>query len=204
MDEKAKEFINVSLTEYKELRSELRDIISRQFLIISLTITILGTLFGFSVEKTTNVELIFLLIIPCVSIFSGILWLDCIYRQVKMGTYISLIENKINKLFSYDNKNALNWEHYADAEANTSFIKKINHWGYYFGLAFYLLMPAVSFVYSICVIKKWHWMGWISVLMYICFVFFMFGYFKALSENIVKINGTPLVNQTPNDKEKKK
>ena len=74
MNEKTKEFINVSLTEYRELRSELRDIISRQFLIISLTITAISTLFGFYVEKTNNIvnpEIIFALLIPCLSTFSG-------------------------------------------------------------------------------------------------------------------------------------
>lgn len=206
MNEKTKEFINVSLTEYRELRSELRDIISRQFLIISLTITAISTLFGFYVEKTNNIvnsEIIFALLIPCLSTFSGILWMDCIYRQVKIGTYISVVENKINELFSENEHKALNWEHYADSEAKETFIKKINHFQYYFGLAFYLLMPMISFLYLLSIIKKWDFTLLcfliLSILMYIFFIIFIRLYLKSISKKIVEINGNELIKPTSND-----
>lgn len=101
-DDYANEFINFVMTEYTELRAELRDFTSRQFTVISATFTILASLFTFGVTLMSGendidfqfISIIFYVIIPCFSMFSGILWLNYVYRQVKIGVYISLFAEK--------------------------------------------------------------------------------------------------------------
>ena len=94
---KKRDFIDVALTEYSELRAELRDINSKQFTVISATFTILASLLTFGITLMSSqyeidpkfISAILYVIIPCFSMFSGILWLDYVCRQVKIGVYIS-------------------------------------------------------------------------------------------------------------------
>lgn len=206
-DDYANEFINVIMTEYTELRAELRDFTSRQFTVISATFTILASLFTFGVTLMSGendidfqfISIIFYVIIPCFSMFSGILWLNYVYRQVKIGVYISLIETKINKRFvSVEKLNdmyscPLFWEHYADNEANCHFFLKTNHWNYYFSMALYIGLPIVSICY-LKFIKGGIWYTWCYITLFValCFIVFIFGYIKSINQQIKKINDISL------------
>ncbi len=207
-----KDFIDVALTEYSELRAELREIISKQFTVISATFTILASLFTFGITLMSSknkvdpefISTIFYVIIPCFSMFSGILWLDYVHRQVKLGVYISLIETKINKKFVSEEKlNDMNecpmfWEHYADSEAHRHFFLKSNHWNYYFSMALYLGLPIISISY-LKFIKNGTWYPWCYITLFValCFVVFLVGYLNIINDQIKKINNVSLF-----DKEK--
>lgn len=204
---KKRDFIDVALTEYSELRAELRDIISKQFTVISATFTILASLLTFGITLMSSqyeidpkfISAIFYVIIPCFSMFSGILWLDYVCRQVKIGAYISLIETKINKMFVSDKdinnmeKCPLFWEHYADSEAHRHFLFKSNHWNYYFSMALYLGLPAVSICY-LKFIENGKWYSWCYVTLFValCFLIFLFGYLNIINSHIKKINNVSL------------
>lgn len=206
-DKKNEAFIDIVMTEYSELRSELREIISKQFTVISATFTILASLFTLAITLMASKEevdpkfisTIFYVIIPCFSMFSGILWLDYVYRQVKIGVYISLIETKINKMFVSKkyindiNKCPLFWEHYADSEAHKNFLLKSNHWNYYFSMALYLGLPAVSMCY-LKFIENGIWYSWCYVTLFValCFIVFFVGYLNVINSQIKKINNVSL------------
>lgn len=211
---KEKMFIDVALAEYSELRAELRETISKQFTVLSATFTILASLFTFGVtlmssENETSFEfisIIFYVIIPCFSMFSGILWLDYVSRQVKIGVYISLVETKINNKFvnNEDLNNSYKcpmfWEHYADKEAHKPFFLKSNHWNYYFSMALYIGLPIISICY-LKFVKKGVWYPWCYITLFValCFFIFLLGYLNVINSRITEINDVSLFSKEKNN-----
>ncbi len=206
-DEKMRVFIEVALAEYSALRAELRETIAKQFKVISTTFTLLASLFTAGATlissnvqtKPTFMSLLFYVIIPCFSMFSGILWLDYVYRQVKIGAYISLVETKLNAMFVKSEelqdvtKCPMFWEHYADEEAHRSFLLKSNHWNYYFSMALYIGLPLVSIGYfKVVEHGQWYSWCWVTALVLLCFATFLIGYITVINKNIKEINAVSL------------
>lgn len=160
--------LNAVLKEYEELRTELRIAFQHQNTMIALIASTLGVLFTVSLNiyisdsfEETHYPLLLALygaIIPGVIAFLGILWLDQIYRQVKLGTYVSTIERKVNKALGMEGsaeKAAMYWEQWVyNQTKGKSFFLKVNHYQYYYCMGLFALAPIMPAVFSLMLTNK--------------------------------------------------
>ena len=120
MDEKESMLVKSILTEYVELRAEIRNSMQLQYTLLSLFITAMGIVFALifksnedSIVNAIIMQSVGLCMIPGISAFCGAIWLDQVYRQIRIGSYIYKIEERINILLGSDKNGfpALYWEH---------------------------------------------------------------------------------------------
>lgn len=175
LTDKRELFIEISMLEYQEIRTELREVIARQNTVLFSSIAQFATLVGLgmtiiSLNLVRNVTLwssiIFGTLIPCITILLGVIWVDLAYRQSMMGSYIYSLESRVNMLLSSKNsetklKNAFFWEHYNKKR------KKVDFLSYLCSLLFYLALPASCFIMNLYVFG-WTW----RKIYYITAVFF--------------------------------
>ncbi|MBE6733064.1 MAG: hypothetical protein E7561_03615 [Ruminococcaceae bacterium] len=194
-DEYANEkfFVETSITEYKELRTELREVMSRQSSVLLSTITqfvALGSLgtavLSVSEEIIKNSKLwvggLFYFVIPCLTILLGIIWMDLAYRQVSIASYIYLIEEQIidiihNEDSDYLNRKVLYWEHFIDKKNKINPFTNINMWSYICSVIVYIVLP-VALVLITCFNDLCTWNNWyyITVAFFSIFIFFIIWY----------------------------
>lgn len=162
MDEKESMLVESILTEYVELRAEIRNSMQLQYTLLSLFITAMGIVFALifksnedSIVNAIIMQSVGLCMIPGISAFCGAIWLDQVYRQIRIGSYIYKIEERINILLGSDKNGfpALYWEHCVNSEnTNISRVRlKINYLNpnfiyYYIGLMVFICIPIVSWI----------------------------------------------------------
>lgn len=162
MDEKESMLVKSILTEYVELRAEIRNSMQLQYTLLSLFITAMGIVFALifksnedSIVNAIIMQSVGLCMIPGISAFCGAIWLDQVYRQIRIGSYIYKIEERINILLGSDKNGfpALYWEHCVNSEnTNISRVRlKINYLNpnfiyYYIGLMVFICIPIVSWI----------------------------------------------------------
>lgn len=189
MDEKESMLVKSILTEYVELRAEIRNSMQLQYTLLSLFITAMGIVFALifksnedSVVNVIVMQSVGLCMIPGISAFCGAIWLDQVYRQIRIGSYIYKIEERINILLGSDKNGfpALYWEHCVNSE-NTNISRarlKINYLNpnfiyYYIGLMVFICIPIVLWIlvyYQNGIsINIWTILG---ISFTICYVFF--------------------------------
>ncbi len=183
------ERLHTALSEYNILRSEYSAMITRQFSVISLTITALSVLFGFVVTTFSHenrspalLPCIFCVLIPSVAMFTGAIWLDTVYRQKKLTGYLCLAEIRINRILrcpvGSSEASAITWECYEADDQGKGLLGKPNRWYYYYCLAFYIVFPWVSALFDIfvmgdpiyiwCIISLAIYLGYISFVIAYC------------------------------------
>ena len=162
MDEKESMLVKSILTEYVELRAEIRNSMQLQYTLLSLFITAMGIVFALifksnedSIVNAIIMQSVGLCMIPGISAFCGAIWLDQVYRQIRIGSYIYKIEERINYILGSDKNGfpALYWEHCVNSEnTNISRVRlKINYLNpnfiyYYIGLMVFICIPIVSWI----------------------------------------------------------
>lgn len=172
MTENEKTFLDISLVEYKELRNELRDVMSRQNTVLLSTIAQFATLIGlalniFSSESSPNKEnlvaSILCVLIPIVTMLLGIIWIDLTYRQINMASYIYQIEKQANEMLCFStsenlSRKVLFWEHHIQNLEEKRLIKGGNIWSYLCSMCIYFLSSVGSFALGCFIIgwKRWY------------------------------------------------
>lgn len=191
--------IDISLIEYQELQNERKEMISRQFLVISLTLTLLGTFLGFGMpnisnETTTNTLdivplFLFYIMIPGISSFFCALWIDSTYCTVKLESHILKIEHVIkeNLIKCSDEKllkNFLFTRQYSIHEFGT---RSVNNCLFYVGLISYIFIPCISVAYAICVYSL-HWFVLASAFALLPLIWTILVYYSKIKKqsNLVK------------------
>lgn len=196
LSENEKTFLDISLVEYKELRTELRDVMSRQNTILLSSIAQFATLIGlaltiFSSDTASNKEnlvaSILCLLIPIVTMLLGIIWIDLTYRQINMASYIYQIEKQAIEMLHLStgehlSRTVLFWEHHIHNLEEKRLFKGGNIWSYLCSLSLYVLATIGSFVLG------WLLIGW--KLWYIIAIIFFFAYALFIYVYIVNIYDT--------------
>jgi len=154
LNDASHKIIDIMLLEYTKLREEASSIMSSQFTILSLLASALGVLVGigfnlfYEISKTEMnrgndlIGIIFMILIPGISVFLGILWLDRVYRQMQVRSYVHAREKEINELLSAGEVKALHWENWLARELEgKTFLQKVNYYYYYASLGTLLLIP---------------------------------------------------------------
>ena len=118
------DIVNCILAEYQEMRSELRSYFQIQMTTITIGASLLGLLLTYGIGLFSGGEasplrpmiavFLFPIFIPAATCFLGIVWLDHTYRQVKVGAYISTLEDKLSALMSEQEfkYSLIGWEHW--------------------------------------------------------------------------------------------
>lgn len=196
--ERTKMTIQASISDYSIMRAEQNTMLSRQTTVLCLTITIAGVLFGIGYNLLSGEGLsgtainkypllqfcLFSVIIPCIFMFLGAIWIDCAYRQQRLCAYLYSVEERVNNLLldtADINKAALYWEHFASLDSKKRKHFRPNQLYYYFCLALYIFFPILSFLFNIIVlqvgIEKWFL---IIIFVYVLYLVFIFSYVIAI------------------------
>lgn len=191
-------YIDVVLAEYHELREELRLKMQTQYTMMTLMVSAIGIIFGFSVgayEKgganaARSICFLFCLALPSAVIFCGIMWLDQVYRQTMIAQYMAELEKKMNRFLGVADSPetaGLYWEQWLAAKScSKHFLQKANYYYYYICLGLFLTMPAAIAVFGLVVV------GWeiqlatmiewaILIIVHIAFLLFIIQYVKKIT-----------------------
>ena len=86
---------------------------------------------------------------PCISI----IWLDQVYRQIKIAFYLSKLESKINKFFGMNscdfNSSILCWEHWLRSDDVNRGKYNVSRFFYYICLGIFVVVPIFSYLFGL-------------------------------------------------------
>lgn len=186
-------YIDVVLAEYHELREELRQKMQMQSTMMTLMVSAIGIVFGFSVnayEKSgqgavRSMCFLFCLALPGAVMFCGIIWLDQVYRQTMISRYTAELEEKMNRVLGTAGSPetaALYWEQWLSAKhCSPHLFKRVNYYYYYICLGLFLTMPVAIAVFGL-VAAGWEvqvatFVEWLLlIVVYVTFLFFIVRY----------------------------
>jgi len=183
--DKHKMIVESILIEYREMKSESVHKLQIQITMVSLYLTVFGVLLTIALNKNIDEGAVllspyfFCCLIPCVMIFIAILWLDQVYRQIKIAIYISFLEKKVNNILGLDNtliSSALFWEQWMHLNTTTKERINISQLFYYICLGVFFLCPVLSCLAG-AYLSKWAICNFIAPLSitivgYLIFLFF--------------------------------
>lgn len=140
--------VQAMLTEYTALRAEAQMFDSIAIAIATLNFTLLGVIVTLVLkESEASVKLMqwtFYFIIPCLSMFFGLLWVDQLFRRARFGAYFSYLEEKINAVTN-EIRDRMEWERWNKKRyVKKTFLFKTNQYYGYFVLGSNLALPLVS------------------------------------------------------------
>ena len=139
------EWLNITMEEYKSLRSECINSINAQQYTLNVGIAAISALMVSAVhlwEQVIVSQIIFLVCIPLVSYLILLVWVGEIVRMMRAGYFIAKIENKINKHLKMEN--VLSWENWLRSEDyKKTHPKNIN---YYAIIILFILLSFLSIV----------------------------------------------------------
>lgn len=153
--------VNAMINEYNTMRKESLNKLQFQVTLITFYITSMATILSIFIKQSEtednylNRASIFSFVIPCVTIYVAIIWLDQVYRQKKIAYFTYNLENKINR-FILDNSGvattAIYWEHWiSTSKADTwKFTVKLTF--YYICLGTLTIVPIVSFICGMAIV----------------------------------------------------
>lgn len=157
----------------------------RQSQIISLAITEVFVLVGFVGAVSEFAELndavtaaLNCVLIPCVFMLMGGLWIDCVFRMMSLATYLYRIEQKVGEILKLNEDEIIGYEHHISrSNIGVAFVFRPNHWYYYICLFFFIFCPWATIAFHCFVLNK-VWFDWcyITFGIYALFMLFMFFY----------------------------
>ena len=147
------DYLDVAMTEYQSLRSEISSSLSNQHSITNVGIASVGVVFAFGSSQWQNgviVDVIFFLLIPIIVHFVTLAWNGEINRIARAGRFLQSKEQVVNDVLrkSYpDYPQALMWENWLRQQASPT-TKKIRKtkWNYYAILGLFTLLNITSVI----------------------------------------------------------
>ena len=196
--------LTAMLTEYSELRQEIRNAQSKQTGMISLYVTILAAIFAAAAQIYTSVigtvsamspqviAAVFIGILPLATEFMGVIYLDQVYRQVKLGVYVHIIEQRVNKTFPNGKELTMNWESWAQDIEDEGFFSKTNNYNYYVSLSLFILVEPISILFGLIMLSPnfgtYVWIGiGAAFIGFISLLLFFKGYKRKFDELMILI-----------------
>jgi hypothetical protein len=196
------EVLSAMLAEYSELRQEIRNAQAKQTSLITSYITVFVAIFTLAAnlyaEFPSRLDMpivitVFFALVPFATTFMGAIYLDQVYRQVKLGVYISDVESNINRSFPNTKISVptMGWEHWAQAHEGRNVFTRINHYNYYVCLMLFLVVTPVSVYFGLLLIKHdpiWSTIGLrLSAVAYSCYFLYAGVYMIRLFKLFKKI-----------------
>ena len=122
--------LKILLTEYSCLREEAQHDDTHQIQLVAITFSALVAIIAAVASLQSKIQIqsnairfIVFILLPCLIMFLGLLWIDLIYRRTRFGSYTKILESKINwfvKESCYGK--IMGWEHWiAGLEDGTGF-----------------------------------------------------------------------------------
>lgn len=161
--------IQICLTEYSEFRNEVKLIRQQQITILAtamtticLTIGFALTLFGiqkqFQADTYPAIEFLLYVVVPGISTFFALLWLDQVYRQLCIATYTRQLEEYFREVTNSE-KNSRGcyipggYELYLVNIANSPPTNTYRIY-YYICIGAFLVLPILSFIAGFLLIES--------------------------------------------------
>lgn len=157
MDNKTELKFNAIITEYNAMKTESMAKLQFQITLISLYITVLGTVFSLSLNNMNGEDTLFdnsnmfCFVVPCITVCIAAIWIDQTYRQIKIAYYLSLLEEKINRLLGVDNDiwtSAMFWEHWLRNHPMNTNKFNASRTFYYICMGVFSVAPIASYFYG--------------------------------------------------------
>ncbi len=167
-------------TSYQVLRQEQVATLNKETNVMAYYISAMGVICGFGLNALQQdpvnvriVSIIFGVLIPSGSSFFGAIWLDCIFRQLRLGNYLYQLENVMLQYEELDN--AYGWEHFCVERNQKRIVLFCSRSVYYFSLALFILLPLFSVVFVHVMIETplYSW-EICSIAAYVFFLVFCF------------------------------
>lgn len=167
-------------TSYQVLRQEQVATLNKETNVMAYYISAMGVICGFGLNALQQdpvnvriVSIIFGVLIPSGSSFFGAIWLDCIFRQLRLGNYLFELEKVMLRC---EEVNAIDgWERFCVERNNNRIVLFCSRSVYYFSLALFILLPVFSVLFVHEMIKM-PFYGWeiCSAVAYAFFLVFCF------------------------------
>lgn len=137
------------LTEYSCLRTEAQQDDTHQIQLVTISFSALVALAAAAATLSDNIPekvglFFFLILLPCLVMFLGLLWIDLIYRRTRFGCYTKRLENKINALLQEKTsfQPIMEWEHWIqDLEDGKGFFRTTRFFRGYIVSGSWLISP---------------------------------------------------------------
>ena len=163
-------------TSQQVLRQEQVATLNKETNVMAYYISAMGVICGFGLNALQQdpvnvriVSIIFGVLIPSGSSFFGAIWLDCIFRQLRLGNYLYQLENVMLQCEELDN--AYGWEHFCVERNQKRIVLFCSRSVYYFSLALFILLPVFSVIFVHDMIKM-PFYGW-EMCSAIAYAFFL-------------------------------
>lgn len=163
-------------TSHQVLRQEQVATLNKETNVMAYYISAMGVICGFGLNALQQdpvnvriVSIIFGVLIPSGSSFFGAIWLDCIFRQLRLGNYLYQLENVMLQCEELDN--AYGWEHFCVERNQKRIVLFCSRSVYYFSLALFILLPVFSVIFVHDMIKM-PFYGW-EMCSAIAYAFFL-------------------------------
>ena len=150
------------LAEFTALRAESSALAQSEdslaTTIFSFIAAVIGLNFLFSGQEQANIhssQVMVLGLCPLIIMFFGCMWMNILYRRIRYGVYLYLLEVDINKCI-VGKKKKIYWEHWLIAiESDRKFFTRTSRfWGYIiFGS--WLSMPVLLYVFAAVLFPTW-------------------------------------------------
>jgi hypothetical protein len=165
---------------YQVLRQEQVATLNKETNVMAYYISAMGVICGFGLNALQQdpvdvriVSIIFGVLIPSGSSFFGAIWLDCVFRQLRLGNYLFELEKvtlpceEVHAIYG--------WEHFCVERNNKWIVLFCSRSVYYFSLALFILLPVFSVIFVHKMIKM-PFYGWetCSAVAYALFLVFCF------------------------------
>lgn len=167
-------------TSYQVLRQEQVATLNKETNVMAYYISAMGVICGFGLNALQQdsvdariVSIIFGVLIPSGSSFFGAIWLDCVFRQLRLGNYLFELEKVMHR--SEEVRAIYGWEHFCAERNNKRIVSFCSKSAYYFCLALFILLPVFSVIFVHDMIKM-PFYGWeiCSAVAYALFLVFCF------------------------------
>lgn len=188
------------LEDYSKAKSEIITTIQMQFNIISILVTASAAAFVYLYKKDSSMVIwTACLIIPGIYAFFGTLWLDQVFRQRRLASYIFLIEKSFYKSDSIE----FGWERYIQQLESENGLRRVfrktrktvysSRYYYYICLGLFTFFPVCTYLYGVNTYLYgtdetiWVFIHTYSapsiggIIMFFCYFFFMYKYVSKIN-----------------------
>jgi hypothetical protein len=151
--------INVLLTEYTEIRAEMKLNIQQQTTLLATAMTTVGITVGFAIALLDKniilnpnihlaIKFLLFVVIPGISTFFAVLWLDQVFRQLRVAAYTRNIEQHLQRVLLSDTNRVFfpkGYETFLDDLAEKNPLN-VHRYYYYICLGAFLILPLISII----------------------------------------------------------
>ncbi len=163
--------IDILLSEFAVLRAESSSLAHSEDSLITTTFSFIAAIIGLNFffgegaqENLLNTTIqisedsskcMILCVCPLLVMFFGCMWMNILYRRIRFGAYLYLIEMDINKYVS-QNSLKVYWEHWIiGIECGRGFFRKTSHFYGYIVFGTWLIAPILLYFSAFSLFPQW-------------------------------------------------